>query len=638
MKQKLLSIACLMLLTSTTAQIKLHPALSAENSIEYYEISPDGSTVVYIADRDNDDVFELYSVPVTGGTNAKLNGALVAGGDVSFGSGKRFQISTNSQTVVYLADQEIDGTPELYSVPISGGSVTKLNGTLAGTDGVRTFKISPNGQTVVYVADELDNFDDELYSVPIGGGTSTKISQADLGIGDVHSNFHISPDSLWVVYVANADDSSDDELYSVPIGGGTINKLNGTLVSGGDVLPNKVFVSSDSQRVVYVADQDTNFVEEVYSTPIGGGPSVKLNANLSSNNDDVDRVFISPDGQWVVYVAGNFTNQFYELFSVPIGGGTAVKLNGSDIDNDFDGSLRNGVNIGPESERVFYVVNTTNFSTLIPELFTVPIDGSEEPTNISSVPVTGRNTSSFAGVIDRFVITSLILKAVFMAALSGSNNVNQLFITCLFVAGGRNTDVTTIRLNGELISGGNVTHTMLSPDGVNAIYRADQDTNDVFELYSVPVDGNGFVKKLNGELIPNGDVVFDRTTDNSSSFNGIQVSSDGLRVVYMADQDTDGIFELYSMDYATALSTDIAILDNISIYYNNKGSIEINGIQNEKAQLEIYSVLGSRVFKTSFEGNGSNSIAIPSMNHGMYVVRLSMESGLLKTKKIVLGN
>lgn len=634
MKKQLLIIICLMTVISMTSQVKLHPALSADSSIEYYEVSPDGNTVVYIADRDTDDVFEIYSVPISGGANTKLNGTIVSGGDVSFGAGKRFQISPNSQTVVYLADQDIDGTPELYSVPIGGGSVVKLNGTLAGTDGVRAFKISPDGQFVVYVADELDNFDDELYSVPIGGGASTKISQPDIGIGDVFTTFQISSDSQWVVYVANADDSSDNEIYSVPIQGGTINKLNGTLVSGGDVLFNKFYISSDNLHVVYVADQDTNFVEEVYSTPIGGGTSVKLNADLSSNNDDVDRVFLSPDGQRVVYVAGNFSNQFYELFSVPTSGGTAVKLNGSDLDNDHDASLRNSVKIDPGSNFVYYVVNTTNFTTVIPEFFRVPIDGSEAPINISSIPTTNRSNSTFAGVIHYIIITAL-LKAVFMAALQGSDNVNELFINCFFDDGSRDVQITNIQLNAELVPGGNVTHSMISPDGMNVLYRADQETDNIFELYTAPADGEGHVLKINGTLIPNGDVVFERTTDNFSSFDGVQISSDGARVIYMADQDTDGIYELYSADYSTILSSDTFTNSDITLFNDDTGDIHINGIDHGQLTLAIYSILGNQVFHTSFEANGKNTVSFSNRKTGLYIVKLITEKGLSMTKKMI---
>ena len=58
-------------------------------------------------------------------TNLKLNDPLVPSGDV-----ESFDISPDGSRVVYRADQDADGVTELYSVPIAGSPVTKLNGAL----------------------------------------------------------------------------------------------------------------------------------------------------------------------------------------------------------------------------------------------------------------------------------------------------------------------------------------------------------------------------------------------------------------------------------------------------------------------------------------------------------------------------
>jgi hypothetical protein len=61
-----------------------------------------------------DNRFELYSVPIAGGTPVKLNGPLPAGGEVSV-----FVFSPDSATVVYGADQEVDNRSERYRVSAS---------------------------------------------------------------------------------------------------------------------------------------------------------------------------------------------------------------------------------------------------------------------------------------------------------------------------------------------------------------------------------------------------------------------------------------------------------------------------------------------------------------------------------------
>jgi hypothetical protein len=66
------------------------------------------------------------------------------------------------------------------------------------------------------------------------------------------------------------------------------------------------------------------------------------------------------------------------------------------------------------------------------------------------------------------------------------------------------------------------------------VYYAAQQTDNVRGLYSVPIGGPVAAGvKLNGPMVLNGNVT------------NFQISSDGGRVVHVADQDTDEVFELY---------------------------------------------------------------------------------------------
>ena len=312
-----------------------------------FQLSPDGSTVVYRADQDTDNVFELYSVPIGGGATSKLNGPLPPGGDVE----SDFLISPNGATVVYRADQDTDEVFELYWAPISGGATSKLNDALPPEGNVHPdFLISPDGATVVYLADQDTDDVLELYSVPIGrGGSTTKLNGTLPTYGDVQATFLISPDGSTVVYHADQDTDGRDELYSVPISGGVTTKLNGPLAAG-EVQPD-FLISPDGANVVYRATEDTDFVYELYSVSISGGPKTKLNGPLIPDGDVQSDFQLNPDGSTVVYRADQNTDNVFELYSVPIGGGATTKLNGAlpaggDVETDFQ--------LSPDGSTVVY--------------------------------------------------------------------------------------------------------------------------------------------------------------------------------------------------------------------------------------------------------------------------------------------
>ncbi len=157
--------------------VRLNPPLPIGRNVVSLQISPDSSRVVYRANQDTATVYELYSVPIGGpaATGTKLNGALVAGGNVAL-----FQISPDSSRVIYYADQQTANVFELYSVPLGGPAAAgiKLNvevGVLGNIDSL--FVISPDSSQVVYQAHQQNAVinDFELYSVPLNGPATAGI-------------------------------------------------------------------------------------------------------------------------------------------------------------------------------------------------------------------------------------------------------------------------------------------------------------------------------------------------------------------------------------------------------------------------------------------------------------------------------
>ena len=491
----LLLIGLCLTTSSTNAQNEVRKLVSipAPGKISSYQISNDGTYVVYIADANDDEIYELYSLPISGGTPVKLNRPMITGGDVT-----SFIISPDNSRVVYKADQEENGTYELYSVPIDGPAEEgiKLNKALPDEGNTYAYEISTDSSRVIYIAeqDQVRTIGDgifELYSVSIAGPASEGIKLnhplrlevnvcGDHNFADNVSAFKISPDNQQVIYKATYYQSCNavNEVFSVPIDGPSseVIKLNPKLVVNGDVLEFKI--SSNSARVVYSADQDVDEQIELFSISITGLPAeaVKLNNNLVSG-DDVTSFLINPDSNIVVY--GIDGNTYYEdlLYSVPISGPESnnIMIAGPST------TARNKFHLissklSPDGSWVIYQANTHEGSNLR-ELYSVPITG----------PITA------------------------------SAKLNPDF-----------------PLTYDGVSFGTY---WISPDSSRVVYDAGEDYPFLEDLYGVPI---------NGPMSENVNLTKDFEKTEDDEFTDISITLDSLWVVFKNIQYQDGF--IYSLN------------------------------------------------------------------------------------------
>ncbi len=492
----------------------------------------DGLFVVYSADQDASNVVELYRVPLDGGASpVKLSGALVAGGDVRPG----FRISPEGTRVVYTADQDLDQCFELYRARLDAfPDPVKLNPALSGARDVARFEISPDGQRVVYLADQALDTKVELYSVPIDAGTGAVQLNAPMGDhADVGlpfgKPFEISPDGARVVYVADQEVDDRTEIYSVPIDASASPvKLNGPLVQDGTVHP-RFEIDSSGSRVVYLAAQDVFNRSELFSVPIDASTSaVKLNEALFPFGNVSSSFRITPDGSRVVYVHDQDAALVGNLYSVPVDASSApLQLNdslvpGGDVFVDPDGD--SAFSISPDGARVVYLADQEQDE--VRELFGAPVDASASSVKLNQLFPTSFPTG------DVLAFETAGPRCVYVAD-QDERLVFELYSSRQDGAG------APVKLSGPMVAGGGVSNPFpfqVSPDGARVVYRADQDVDEVFELFSVPADGSAGPVELNGALVGYGDVAFE-----------YRISADGARVVYRADQDANDVFELYSV-------------------------------------------------------------------------------------------
>lgn len=273
--------------------------------------SPDGTWLAYTA-RVGQGPLELFSVRSDAATPPiRLSPPMVAGGNVIQTT---VALSADGTRVVYLADQEIDDSVELFSVPIDGSAAPiQLNGPLAS-----------NQSHVI--------------------------------------EFGITADGARVVYRAHQDSVDAVELYSAPVDGSAAPiKLNGPLVSGGDVLD--VFFSPDGQSVVYLADQTTDGLWNLHGVPVDGSTGAVQLSEATSSSHQIGVPAITPDGAEVFFCASSSPPGILKLFRVPIDGGAPPLL--------LDPRWVDGPQVSPDGTRVVYAARTAQTWTL----WSLPIEG-----------------------------------------------------------------------------------------------------------------------------------------------------------------------------------------------------------------------------------------------------------------------
>ncbi len=532
----------LLLPTRITAQVsRLSGPLTSGGDVAEFQVAPNGSRVLYRADQDVDGVVELFSVSIDGGVPLELNGLLAAGGNV----GPNFRISPGGSRVLYWADQDEDEVFELFSVPLDGSQApVQVNGPLVLGGDVQftpTFlpaeafaPMTPDGSRVLYVADQEQDELFELYSAPIDGSEpAVKLSAVLVPGGDVVLSTppfgpnpiwpQVSPDGSSAVY--RADQEADDviELYSVPLDGSRAPlKLNQPLGPAGDVF--SALVSPDGAWVLYVASLDAFGPGELFRVPLPGrrletrrlqGPGrVRLNVHLDPF-ESVSRVSISPDGSRVLYQANPSGGDSDELFSVPVNGGSpSVKLS-----KPGDGAVFTSVTSSVDA-RVVYQAG--NFEAFDWKLFSAPIDGSSERIQISTM-------STLGYVRGDFDLAPQTNRVVYVFELTGSSAGSELHSVPI------DGSASPVKLNPP---GTSAVSFRISPGGRHVLYLQSPLPSGPLELFAAPVDGSRPAWRLNAPLVAGGNVGHDLDR------RGFAVTA-AKRVLYLADQEVDEVFELF---------------------------------------------------------------------------------------------
>ena len=545
---------------------KISHVLGASQQVLDFRVSPDGGRIVYRVARsappeqDNPPPppADLFSVPASGGFAVQLNPTATQAGE----SVESYQFSLDGSEVIYTrttTDTVQGNIFELFRVAVAGGAAPiAVSGPIAvGARDTRHFTVEVEPATVQFA----------------------------LGDGSVRSiNTTIRHSAVPERISSISDGTSNTFFFGEQVNNllqfpyeGNQRRLNPSLTSGGVVYD--FAITPDGTRAIYRADQNLDGAVELFSVPADGSDAgFRISGPLVAGGDVLD-FQVNPASTRAVYRADQTSNGVTELYSAPTNGGIVTKLN---TPLTLGGNVQEFV-FSPDGSMVLYLAD--QFIDGEFGLFAAATTGGLGVSTISS-GVSGRNVRAYRISPDGDHVYSvettpgglgifrrpLALNAAFLEQLSGppvanvsvpdlkfsgngshlvyladasGDGIFELASVNLFGIGdfaqARESLAPAIsvnpQINGPLVVGGNIRSFQISPDGQRVVYAADQNTPGMVELFSVPVNG-GTVERVNGPLPVGGNV---RTGPSDFQF-----SPDGRAIYYLADLETTGVTELFA--------------------------------------------------------------------------------------------
>ena len=271
----------------------------------------------------------------------------------------------------------------IFRVPIDGSEPPQqLSPPMQPVAGIirDRFLETPDSRYIVFVSNFEEAESHHLYRIPIGGAGEPMRLTGHVASGSVPSLFNlgrftVTPDSKTVVYDFQSAESGDAEIYSAPIDGSTSPIPIGV---GRDQSKSSYRLADDGRRVVYQHPDDLR----VYSVPVDGSEEpIELTDGIEQPHF-FDNFSLSPDGRTAFVYAGG--SGFYSLA----------------VDGSASPVLLSTL-VGGHSERRVtadgrtVVFRLTRGIVAPDELYSVPIDGSAEPTRLHRPFTTGQDVLSF---------------------------------------------------------------------------------------------------------------------------------------------------------------------------------------------------------------------------------------------------
>lgn len=413
---------------------------------------------------------------------------------------------------VFIADRETAGVNELFISDSETAEISKLSAALTTGGNVKSFKVNSNIGFITYLADQDIDGVDELFYIKQSVGVPTKVN-AELSVGQNVSSYEWSPDGIYMAYIADQDTPGINELYVSD--GKTSYKVSATGLTR-NVIDYKW--SPDSDSIAYSAQQTPTSTTEIYVSQSDGNVIATQVSDSSSIGSGIVDYEWAPDSSLIAYLADQDTTGVTELYTTSVD-----VITSTTISVLTDGDVQ-AFKWGNSSTLLAYTANPA--ATDDTNLFITVTDNNTSVIQASNVVLNGVVTSDFLWAPNDTYLAYV--------ADQETDDVFELYITAF------DGSVVGVKVSAALTTGGDVDTSEGFVWGTlsnQIVYRADQDTDEVFELYSSTTDGEASTTgvKISGDLVAGGSIKSD-----------FKLSPFGSIVAYVADLETDGVFNLYA--------------------------------------------------------------------------------------------
>jgi Tol biopolymer transport system component len=486
------------------------------------DLTVDGTQEVYLVDASG----PTPATPVAVSTNATGANGLVSGSVV---------FSPDYRWLAYRADYDQDSFFELYVVNVSGatpGPQVKVNGPLLGTGttggDVLDFEFSPNGQWLAYRADQDVDVEDELFLVDLSGttpGTPVQVNAPLVTNGDVLTGYRFSPDSTKLAYVADQDTDAVNELFIATVSA-TPTRVRIPMPATGDVSTTPAPLwTLDSANIIYRADATTDDVIELNISTTTGTPvtsvlsgTMQPSGDLGASSTDIG---LSPLGDRLYFVADRDIEGLDQVYVVRLGTTPSAPVLVSPATTNANLDVLTAL-WSPDGTRL--AIHGDFDLDLQDELFVVDTAApTPVPVKVNQPLGTNTNSDVLAGYQWLPDGSGLVFRA------DPTVDVSELFLVRLAAPG------VAVRLNQTLLATSDVDAFTLTENGDTVAFLADP---------TVASDDNVYVVNLSGAT-PTAPAQVNATLTGGDVFSGFQFRGDSRTLLYRSDELVDADNEFF---------------------------------------------------------------------------------------------